>query len=237
MKIVIQTCKGYEQPIEKLLASINFHNHASTFIIVVNKCEKEGVHKKLWTCQNGHTAEITTIETPKNLWEYVSFEKVQKYNEHPLIDSEYYFFMHDTCWVTDPARFWNGLQKLRKHCNLSSTPNGICFPGRNSTCHNMMLARKQFVLEYGAQFVGKTFTKEQGIHIEFSDRNINGIKGNKNWPYTTFGRRARRRPSSVVYSNGAKRILIYYPLLDLYKAYIHVDLHNRPGARKHPERP
>jgi len=100
-----------------------------------------------------------------------------------------------------------------------------------------MLARSQFVKEFGAQFVGKTFTKEEGIRLEFSDGSVQGIVGNKNWPYTTFGRRARRRPSIDAYKSGNPRLIVYYPLLDLHKAYIHVDLHNLPGARKHPEAP
>lgn len=237
MKIVIQTCKGYEEPITKLLTSIHYTQHSDNIIVVVNKCDRESIALESWVADN-QQANLTVIRTKKNLWEYVSFEKVAHYIEHKLVTDEYFFFMHDTCWVGNAERFWGGLTKLHANSNLYHTPNGICFPGRNSTSHNMMLARKQFVIEFGSQFVGQTFTKEQGIRLEFSDITINNrIKGNKHWPLTSFGRRARRRPSQCPYNSAHRRIIVYYPLLDLYKAYIHVDLHDQPGARKHPEQP
>ena len=94
IKVVIQSCTGYEEPVAKLLESIDFQDHEDDIILVKNAAVKEKVSKELLVTSDS-SGIITTIHTPKNIWEYCSYQKVAQFIEHPDVDSEYFLFLHE----------------------------------------------------------------------------------------------------------------------------------------------
>jgi len=233
-RIVIQTCLGYEAPVKKLLRSIHFHEQAHRFIIVVNNCDREKIHKRNWEDEAGTSAAVATIETPRNLWEYVSFEKIGDYMRHPMFKAKLYFFLHDTCFVYRANRFWKHLDRMSDKLSSDPHPNSILFPGIRSEHHNILLAKPQFVKEFGAQFKGRVFTKADGIRIEHSMGPVQDIKGNREWPHTYAGRRAILRPPGAQYSDVERHTKIY-PSLCLHKYYHHVNIEDDNSI--HPDKP
>lgn len=218
MKIVVQSCTGYEKPLEVFLKSIKANEQPSRFIIVRNKALKEEVHTVEYTVR-GVTVPITTIDTPRNLWEYVSYEKIRQYGTHKRIASDLYFFTHDTCWAGNSDKYWAGIKRLETEHGLEDTPNGFCYPFQEFN-FNMGVAQKPFIEEFGKQFVGKEFSKREGILLELGKKNIHNIQSIKRgpWPVKHLGPRWVGIVNDTPYST-VTRTLAYIPLLDLYKAY------------------
>jgi hypothetical protein len=252
IKVVIQSCTGYEEPVAKLLDSIDFQDHEDDIILVKNNAPKESVGKELVKSID-NIGILTVINTPKNLWEWVSFEKVSEHMENPSINNECFLFVHDTTWAGDASKFWGGIERFGDAGPLADLEKGFCYPFANGGGFNIGFGTKQFVLEFGRQFVGQTFSKREGILLEHSKCEIKGIKGIKgflpknlvkNWGgkllWANGGHRRRQGP---MVAGGIRRMCRYIPGLDLYKAYWEVpgNLNNPKSfiAHKvdHPERP
>lgn len=232
MKLVIQTCKGYSKPIADLLRSIHFSIHCEEIIIVENKCDEESVGPKTWTGLLGAQRPITTIQTPRNLWEYVSFEKIAEYIEHPDIVDDTYFFLHDTCWVDSHEKFWKRLHYMSRLLLSDTRPDVIAYPGHHAAGHNIFMAKPAFITEFGSQFIGQDFSKKVGVQIEQNLPNAVNIHGSKHWPHRLMGKRTRERTNVPCYSEVLRHVT-HYPSLTLNKAFVFV-----PGVENdHPNKP
>jgi hypothetical protein len=247
IKVVIQSCTGYEEPVAKLLASINFQKHEDDIILVKNAAVRDKVTKELFATNNA-TGIITTIHTPKNIWEYCSYQKVAEFMEHPDIESEYFLFLHDTCWAKSSEGFWKGIERFKEKNPLAEFPRGFCYPYEGPGSYNMGFARKGFVMKFGMQFKGHTFTKRQGIAIEHlgarygfippkKDQPPAGLRGIQNLgvPIVTLGGKRNTLDAAGKHrlvAGGTKRNVVLIPLLKLYKAWHHVGEHN-----DHPDKP
>ena len=166
---------------------------------------------------------------------------------HPDIESEYFLFLHDTCWAESSEGFWDGIELFKEKNPLAEFPHGFCYPYAGPGSFNMGFARKGFVLKFGMQFKGVSFTKRQGIAIEHmggrwaynppkKDRPPEGLKGIQasNVPIVTLGRK-RKTLDAIgkhrLVKGGINRRVVLIPLLKLHKAWHHV------GHTDHPDRP
>jgi hypothetical protein len=254
IKLVIQSCTGYEEPLSKLLTSIDFKQHEEDIIVVKNAARSESVSKQLVRSEDDMGI-VTVIETPKNIWEYASYQKVAEHMESPSVDSEYFLFLHDTTWARNVNNFWNGIEQFKKENPLKNIPNGFCYPfpfgGEDNGSFNMGFARKEFVMQFGMQFKGRTFTKKQGGSLEHHgysafepqecDRVPEGLNGicKIGAPVVVTGGARVDKDGEVdnmqIVKNGARRKVVLIPMLDLLKAW--VCSQNDNAQRTHPERP
>ena len=248
IKLVIQSCTGYEEPLNKLLTSINFKQHEEDIIVVKNAAKSESVSKQMIMCGDNGSGIVTVIETPKNIWEYASYQKVAEHMESPSVDSEYFLFLHDTTWARNVNNFWNGIEQFKKENPLKNIPNGFCYPfpfgGEDNGSFNMGFARKEFVMQFGMQFKGRTFTKKQGISLEHHgysafippkcDRVPEGLHGicKIGAPVVTMDKeridQAGEGVTQIV-KNGARRNVVLIPMLDLLKAWFSTLKGTHPG--------
>ena len=247
IKVVIQSCTGYEEPVAKLLDSIDFQDHEDDIILVKNAAVREKITKDLVVTDNTFGI-VTTIHTPKNIWEYCSYQKVAEFIEHPDVESEYFLFLHDTCWAESSEGFWKGIERFKEQNPLDKFPAGFCYPYAGPGSFNIGFGTKQFVMKFGMQFKGKTFTKRQGIAIEHmggresynpaaKDRPPEGIRGIQNLgvAVVTVGR-GRKTLDAVghhrLVKDGTNRRVVFIPFLKLHKAWHHVGVYE-----DHPDKP
>jgi hypothetical protein len=142
IKVVISTCKGYETFIHETLKGLDHKNHIDDIVIVQGRCDSERI-----TSHDG----IIVICSTKNLFDYISFDAVARYIDHPAVESDKYLFLHDTVEITDTAFFWKTLNELDK-----KTDNGCGFyylcNKKLSAGNNIGIGIKEFVIEYGSNF-------------------------------------------------------------------------------------
>tara|TARA_B100001094_G_scaffold326329_1_gene382256 strand:- start:112 stop:828 length:717 start_codon:yes stop_codon:yes gene_type:complete len=90
MKIVVQTFRKNENPWFLNLIE-QFSVLCFEIIVVESGAKEEKIYK------DPERISVIHIETPENLWEYISFKKVHQYIKHHFIESDMYLFMADTC--------------------------------------------------------------------------------------------------------------------------------------------
>ena len=103
IKLVISTTTGYEKFLSVCLKSLDAANWSDRIII----CQSRAFQNSTSLSDYG-----IKICSTKHIYEYISFNMIAKYIDHPLISDDKYLFIHDTCYTTDSSFFWRELDKL-----------------------------------------------------------------------------------------------------------------------------
>jgi hypothetical protein len=157
IKIVISTCKGYETFLFNILEDLDYKNHIDDIIIVQGRCDRQMI-----TCHDG----VPMICSTKNLFDYISFNMVAKYADHPVVNSDKYLFLHDTCEITDTTFFWKTLNELDKKTDDGYGFYYLCNK-ELSAGNNIGIGTKEFVVEYGSNFnILHSISKPLAITLE-----------------------------------------------------------------------
>lgn len=187
MKIVLQT---FNRDMNVWYKNIMMQLRSMTFDIVVVEGGKseEAVFRErpeLWD------REVTVIHMKQNVFEYTSFIAVHKYNSNPLVSSDMYFFLHDTCVLGKEFEERLLFCKEILGPQFDYAPIGINrklaqgYPNKFKTKFNICVCTSRFMNHKSFEDFDCDMDKKTAVKIELgahpmSLRNFEGIKVNHN---------------------------------------------------------
>lgn len=169
MKIVVQTfdiCNNiwYKELIKQLL------NYDFEIIVVVSKSQRESIFR---------FGKVTYINTPENLFEFISFKKVHEYLTHEYITDDMYLFIHDTC-ICGPefnTKLLN-VYEIMKNKKFDYAPLGINrkiakhYINKYKTKFNICILSHNFMKnENFKNYFCTSFSKKEAVAIELGNHN------------------------------------------------------------------
>lgn len=220
MKLVINSCHGYETPrtsIFKSLAAAGFARFADV-VLVMGKCPEDRGPRTVPVDElcDGPTgapagASCTCIELASNNYDLNGYNALHLYRDHADVASESYFYCLDTCvFHREFVKFFDTF--------APPAPDAICtcpFPNSNVSAFGAAV-----VANYGDNF-GSIVSKEEGLLLEH-DRPAETESGAVVRPLSSFGevhKTARRRFVGLAdpFRTGHKRRVYHYPAFGVSK--------------------
>ena len=198
MKYVIQTHRKYEQPLAKLLKTMNGKIKNEELVLVYGDEEVQTIYIRM----DG----VTIIKMRCNFWEYTAIIALKLYMEHPFLrNNSSFFLLHDTCYLENADTFATNTKAMQKHLDEGYD---FVYPSTHKY-KNIGLASKHVICTFGSHLMKipeDSFTKKHGIRLEgFLEENyaIKTMTG-----YSHLG---------VRQIDGYKRRLHFFPYISLYK--------------------
>ena len=149
-------------------------------------------------------------------WEYTSYHMLYVHRDHPLVDSDKYFLLMDSCTVD--VTFCD---KMKRFENYEPFPKHIpwIYGCNNLRTSNTYVFNKAVVLNYKDNF-GTAVTKHKGINVEagfcvnVDGKMVCGVKGFGR--FLTHGPRWKLPPKDI-YGTGSPRSPHWYPCFGIKK--------------------
>ena len=249
IKIVINTNVNYGIPLKIAVQSLidsGFSDWQNLIIVMSGSAvEKEPEIGYLEEIVGVSEGMCVLIETKRDNYDYSGYQMLYEYKDHPLVDSEYYFYSLDT------VRF--GRSFIEKLNSLPIDDNHDIYVSSSISAHtvhirsegppsNISLFNKKTIETYKDNFK-PIMDKEEGLQAELRSDEPARIKDSDEvvWNISHFGNvkklgseyEGRTCPRDWpqwtecqdvdVYETGTKRSVYYYPLFDLYKYIKYVD--------------
>lgn len=201
-KLIVNSHVDAQEPLDVLLASLKKHGFTKFEDIVVFR----GGAKSDAAPANGQDG-ITLVDLGINSFDLNAFHGLSKYNDHPRVCADTYFYIHDTTSV--------GPCFPKVFDELNAEPEEIITPGR-AYFSNQCVFGRGVAKNFGDAF-DLPVSKKDGLKIENG-----GCFGKacapatfaKNWTMV-HGRRDLGRAEDL-YTKGTRSV-VWYQDLDLYK--------------------
>lgn len=183
MKIIINSHVKYEKPLYVLLESMvaNKFNDWGKIILVVGGCDEDkepcklNVRHLFSKCPD---IELPIIQTTFDNWEYTGYHMLYVYRENPLVKSDKYLFLMDTCTVN--LKFPSTINKLEAFIPPNAKSNWV-YGCQGDRASNIYLFSREVVLSYKENF-GTKFTKWEAVQLEgnksliIKDHKVSGVR-------------------------------------------------------------
>lgn len=209
-KIVISSHFLYKTPLKVLLDSMKNKVSSNQVIIVI--ADVNILEPRIYQ------QDYIYIETNINGYEYTAFDMIKTFINHPLVKSEYYFFLHDTCKVGESFP--------------SSILNMKCNPGQivmnNIRNCNIVYLHKEVI--NNMKFLYGNLNKQQACALEGKNtktQHLKSYKIRKIWQYAENVKYIGNREDIGIidiYKTGYPRDIAYFREFDIYKYLL--DKHN-----------
>lgn len=163
----------------------------------------------------------TIVESTKNNFDYNAYNILYEYQDHKLISSDFYLYLHDT--ITFHTKF------DKFYCDLLKLVNNIPLDNifiSNSFHSNICLFGKDIINQYKTNFE-LPLSKEEAIYLELHN---SYSKNNKTiYNISTYGKKnvisnryeisyPELSPDGIdIYNTGYPRKGFFYPLFGIYK--------------------
>lgn len=168
MKIVISTNINYEKPIAKLFRQISRsgYDKINSEIIVVISGYKENLPPRRRKLDDFfpsvYNINCTVICTTFNSWEYTAYHMLYIHSNHPLVISDRYLLIMDTCELL--PTFNDKMNKIRA-MKFPEEHKAWIYSVKGLRVSNIHLFSKEVVDNYQNNF-GRAVSKSEGIVVE-----------------------------------------------------------------------
>ena len=198
MKYVIQTHRSYEQPLMKLLSTMNGKIKNEELVLVYGDEDIQTIYRRA----DG----VTVIKMKCNFWEYTAIIALKLYMEHSLLrNTSSFFLLHDTCYVDNADTFARNTKAMREHLKEGYD---FVYPSTHRK-KNIGLASRHVISTFGYHLMKipeETFTKAHGVYLEGYLR--------KHYKIKTMDGFEQLGIKSI---DGHRRRLNFFPYISLYK--------------------
>jgi len=236
MKIVINSNVRYKKPLAVLLQSIYDSGFQAfeNIIIVMSQSAKNTPPMRVNAQEfipDAPNIEICLIEITMNSFDFTGFHSLYIYSEHPLIKTDYYLYLLDTCTVDLTfAEKYNNIITENKIIQIMTTYKEIDIISYHHPIYTRIVSYdfpqssifmfdKYVILNYQNNF-SIPLTKREGLSIEDGKPIIKRgrvIKPLKSFgQFTSLGQRIRTETKDI-YNTKYPRTGFYYPRFGITK--------------------
>jgi hypothetical protein len=207
-RVVINSHVAYERPLRQLLhslVSVGFRDFCRVAIVVggaASAAEPERV------------ANLTMVHMAQNSYDYTGLDALNVYKGHPLLDAQYFVYLHDTCFVH--PRFVPFFSSLAT--TLDAEPEVLELFVPRGYHSNIFVFRGAFIKRYSRRYHHE-FTKDEALKMELH-HHVERIGKTFITPVKYVRNAFSERITSGnydIYGTGVNRSLYYYPDLGVFK--------------------
>ncbi len=218
--ISIASIKGYEHALDNLLSS--FPPDFKDYIIIYSNEDDEYYEKKT----DGHYE----VHIKRNITEYGAWEGLYMLKKDGIItNNDYILMLHDTC------KLGNDTIKLSNEIISNGDADDIFWASK--TAQNNICITKGNVIDYAHDIYDedfcKTFTKKEGIYIEWSNDHPKSVKSLRDINQNYYSYLTEDRGKRKVYSD-VERNVVYFRSIDIEKYYVFL---GDDVSKTHPNTP